>query len=984
MNLKRSKTEHNVLDMLALLVVCFINVATIFASQNASQFIQAQAKPNYSINLGDKEWKFNKIIPKRQGDLTKDKVIFITEDVDKSKVLNVKLDSATVLESLAIGFSNTDLSVVYYTVFGSLDMQTWTVLADKSDLINAGQQVKLIKKGDVAETANTVGFVEKVVSSKLEIPLISSKSRYIKVVLKRVLSTKSEAVIPMDIHMSVFGAQKDEFSETDYQSLTFNDSKWESVGIPHCYNDMDTYQNSNDVNIWRGNTWYRKHINIDQNLKGKKVFLEFKGVNTGVAVYVNGHFKSGATAVPQPGEVTHVGGFIPFLLDIADDLKYGEENIVSVKVSNTDGSFFKWPGFGVYDGFAMNWGGIVCPVYLHVTDKVYVPENIYSPSHRWGTYISTIATNEKQATLRIQTNVVNETDKPQKVTLINEIHTPNGKVVLALKSEKELVAGGAVLFEQNGQVSNPILWYPNNSAYGKPYMYHVKTTVLVGNKVIYTKETKTGLRTYTWDGDYCYVNGKKHLMVGFGHRNCYPALGSAVPEELQWKDIKLIADAGGNTLRIGHVPATEATLNACDEYGVMVMQNSGDNEWALKNEPALTYKAEYDRDVIIYNRNHPSIAVWESNNGIAKDGVKYLPSYTQHIANQWDSLQNRIVATRDKVQEDFPKDKRLMVGYSNLYKKVEGSPSINVEVYGAFWDGRRSINISRDDYANEKEFVNWFVDDYVKNLKDRACGWLDWMLAETQGEGYTIYLNGKSKQKSLGSSAMDGNRIPKLKYQVFKNALWVDYKTKPGVGLQSTWNLSGIQTVDAWSNCPKVELFLNGKSHGVRVPDSLTKHCSWENIEWQSGTLRAVGLSTSNKEVCSDTRKTAGQPHHIELTVEPSLTKPDGTVCKLMANGTDAAIITAKIVDKDGNWCPDANNNIKFEVKGEGNYRGSYNFYLTDNKPLGYHAPGDNELQAEGGLMRVAIRSTFYPGKVEVTAVAEGLKGGIITFETNK
>jgi beta-galactosidase len=323
-----------------------------------------------------------------------------------------------------------------------------------------------------------------------------------------------------------------------------------------------------------------------------------------------------------------------------------------------------------------------------------------------------------------------------------------------------------------------------------------------------------------------------------------------------------------------------------------------------------------------------------------------------------------------------------MVGYTNAYRKVAGSPSVNFEVYGAFWGGRKSFNIARDDYANEKQFVNWFIDDYNSDIKNKACGWIDWMLAETQGEGYTIYLNGKAHQKSLGSSAMDGNRFPKLKYSIYKNALWIDYSTKPGVVLQSSWNLSGVQIVDAWSNCPQVTLFLNGKNLGVRAPDSLTKRCTWKGIKWEKGTLKVVGMDKEGKEVCSDQRITSATPYQIMLSVEPELTRPDGSEFKLSANGSDAAIVTAKIADKDGNWCPDAANDIVFEVSGEGNYRGSYDFYLDESKPLDYNSPGNKQLQAEGGLMRVAIRSTFKPGNVVVNAVSKGLLSGTTSFTT--
>jgi beta-galactosidase len=142
-----------------------------------------------------------------------------------------------------------------------------------------------------------------------------------------------------------------------------------------------------------------------------------------------------------------------------------------------------------------------------------------------------------------------------------------------------------------------------------------------------------------------------------------------------------------------------------------------------------------------------------------------------------------------------------------------------------------------------------------------------------------------------------------------------------------------------------------------------------------------VGLDQSGREVCSNVRTTAGPAHHIVLTVEPPLTKPNGETFKVTANGSDTTIVTAQIVDADGVWCPTADNNIRFSVSGPGNYRGSYNFYLTPGKPLGYHAPGDPELQAEGGLMRVAIRSMFEPGEVQVQAESDGLASGTASFK---
>ncbi|MGO8721019.1 MAG: glycoside hydrolase family 2 protein [Acidobacteriaceae bacterium] len=753
----------------------------------------------------------------------------------------------------------------------------------------------------------------------------------------------------------------------------FNDATWEKIGVPHCFNDLDTYQNVSQNKAFRGTVWYRKHFTIDAKDKGKNIFLEFQSVDVGAAIYVNGRFKPGNTSVRQPQDVTHVGCFIPFALDITEDIRYGEENVLAVRVSNAENSFFTWPDFGAFLGLGMGFGGIVSPVYVHITHAVHIPLNVYSPLGKWGTYMSTLSATDDQATIRTQVNVENNTDSSQPVTVSNTVFDADGKTVLALHASHTIAPRSISLFDQTGEITNPHLWYPNNSKFGRPYLYRIVSTVELDNREVDAVESSLGIRTFAWDDDYGYINGKRHLLNGFGQRNTYPALGAAVPAALQWNDIKLIADCGGRALRVGHLPATVETVAACDAYGVLVIQDSGDDEWALHGEPALTYKKEYDRDTIIQFRNNPSLAVWESNNGIAsvkKAPDFYSPRCTQELVDRWDPVGGRIVESRD-TSDYWPKDKKIMIGYTANYKKVAGSPSINLECY---YRGN-----ARFDYSHEKESVAFFTKQYLSNIQNSACGWIFWMLAETMESPFMPYLNGMTSQKSLGSCAMDGNRFPKLPYRVFQNAIWASFPARPGVALQSSWNLSGIQDVDAWSNCPLVELFINSVSKGIRTPDAEMR-CTWLALPWESGTLKAVGLDHSGKPVCSDERRTSGAARRIILTVEPPPRRPDGGQFRLRANGSDVALVTAKIVDQDGLWCPTADNNLRFSVSGPGNYRGSYNFYVVPGKPITYHSPGDTELQAEGGLMRVAIRSTFEAGTVHVTATANGLETGHAAF----
>ena len=278
-------------------------------------------------------------------------------------------------------------------------------------------------------------------------------------------------------------------------AVDFDDRAWDRVGVPHCYNDLDTYQNSNFSASFQGNAWYRNRFKLDASAEGKKIFLEFPAVVIGAAVYVNGRFKPGNTAVPQPGQVTHVGGFLPFVLDVTDDLRPGAENVIAVRIGNISEkpgynhdktpppfvgtSFYQPPGFGTKIDFGMGCGGMLAPVALYATNRVHVPSNAYSPLQRWGTYVGTVSASDETAKIRIQTNVVNEGTGPAEVTLATRILDTSGGVVATLpRVPRTLKPGETGLFDQTADLARPQLWWPNNSPYGKPYLYRVVSDVL--------------------------------------------------------------------------------------------------------------------------------------------------------------------------------------------------------------------------------------------------------------------------------------------------------------------------------------------------------------------------------------------------------------------------------------------------------------------------------------------------------------------------
>lgn len=943
-----------------------------------------------SINIGNTPWRFTKIVKGaenllRYGTVTVDGTVSFKindnnrdtrETIGNDATIAADLFGTHDIERLVLTFAGDSIrgGAVTYTLYDENHNVT-----GKGDF-NLSDYFTEVKENDISETGNTVGFVQRTVGSEFTLPL-ATPFRYAELSVDALTDISGKTtwgeLMELELIPPVSATPAEELSAPGY-----DDSQWEQVGIPHCFNEFDTFLNATTgERCWRGEVWYRKNLDIPKSYKGKRVTLQFYGVNIGMAVYVNGKPVKGNSAVEQPEPVTHVGSSIPFEVDITPYLEYGKENTVAVRVSNSRDTFFAYPNFAENEGFGQAMGGIVGKVMMNVTEPVYIPSNCYSPHNQWGTYFGTLSADKDRAVVRMLTRVVNAKSAPVSAELTVEVLDAEGKSVLKRTDRGLIMPESATTVDHTDTIVNPNLWYPVGTS-GKPYLYDVVYTVKVNGKTTDTHRERMGIRTITWDKDHCYVNGEKCILRGFGNRNLYPGLGAALPESFQWQDIARIAACGGNTLRVGHQAPLPDTFRACDEYGVMLIVNSGDNEWTLKDQPAITYKREYDRDLIIAYRNHPGVAVWESNNGLPWDGERYWPVYTKEEVDKWDFIAPRLVLNRDGFPEHWDPADPIVIGYTNRYEKHPDYPSLNAEVYGTNWSGNPSWCIARFDYDNEKPFSQYYVQNYLDDVNNKACGWIDWMLAETYGEGYTIYLNGMRDQKSLGSCAMDANRFPKLKYRIYRNALWVPYEERPGVALQSHWNYSGVQNVDAWSNCPAVELLLNGESKGRETPDPATRRCTWEGIEWEPGVLEAVGLDADGNEVCRESVRSAGEPYaiRVERYIAPSL--PDGSDFPLTANGSDAFVITATVVDRDGNWCPGADNMLRFEVEGEAAYKGSYNFYVSPEKDLGYHSPGDTELQAEGGLMRIAARTTFTPGDINITVSSPGLQSGKCTVRS--
>ena len=806
----------------------------------------------------------------------------------------------------------------------------------------------------------------------------------------------------------------------------YSSPNWTQVGIP------------TDANIWRSfinqasgggqgslcgqNNWYRLHFKVDPKYATSKIMVEFEGAHTAAQVYINGTLLPGISAVAADAQASHVVGFIPFIVDLTPHIiaDGATDNVLAVVVSRGN-SWYEDPTFSEVFRFGQAMGGLFRPVKMFITNKVHIPVNVYSNQKTWGTYVGTVSETANSAVIQVETNVLNENTTSQQVTLTTQIVDANGNVVATASPVIQTVGAmtpgnfpstATPMFNQQITVTNPTFWYPNNSIYGKPYMYTVNHIVSVNGVVVDVAQSPLGIRTITWDTNFPYFNGHQMYLWGASGRYDYPGLGSSVPEEQQWRDLAQFAAGGGQIWRPGHSSSSEEFVAAADAYGIMIAQPSGDGEGSF-NTPtadAVTLKEELHRDMIIRDRSHPSILAWESNNGTMNETVG---GALLAIDKTWDPISTRVAADRTP----DPVNGTILgctlegceVGVKNEFP--------NNPAWGAEYWGTGTARGLAWDY--ELAFSAPFIDNWRKGRVANAFGMAQWYFADTPGEtgqnveaGTSTTAPGNSNMvRSLGASSVDQNRFPKLLYYVYE-AAWTPFSIKPVVSLAHHWNRSGSIQVNAFSNCPSVRLMLNGNVYpgttnqvpnpwNINSSTNLNQNTTvmpfqvYWNVTWASGTVTAQCLDGSGTVVATDSRTTAGAENKIVLTVVPELTKPGGPTFQVTANGSDAAFVTATIEDANGNWVPTAADNITFSVTGPATYQGGTEQYVSTNTNaysnanstvIGgvpdafYHAPGDPELQVEGGLTRIALRSQFTTGNVTVTATAPGLASGSTTF----
>lgn len=403
-----------------------------------------------------------------------------------------------------------------------------------------------------------------------------------------------------------FGGKDEDAYLEDY-----DDSRWDEVSLPHTWNAADGADGGN--NYERSAFWYRRLLEVDAPLTGKRVYLEFLGANQQTDVYANGlHVKLSGNEL-----YTHSGGYTAFRYDLTDYLREGQ-NVLAVQVSNA----YTEKTAPISGDFNM-YGGLYRRVYLVTVDDVHVDLSNYGSSGLFLTTPNVRGLDKPQGfgTLNIKADIVNEGTLERQITVTAHIEGDNAPEDIT--REFTVPAGGLAAFNENAFVQDPHLWNGVDYSGNKDntdtgYRYTVTLTVSEGGNVVDAVSDKVGFRYfYVSNTSGFFLNGEPYPLRGVNRHQYKEGKGSALTEADHEEDMALILELGANTVRLSHYPHTDYFYDLCDENGIIVWTEIPlVNDLGSSQSFIDTTKSQLT-ELIRQQYNRPSVCFWGLENELS-------------------------------------------------------------------------------------------------------------------------------------------------------------------------------------------------------------------------------------------------------------------------------------------------------------------------------------------------------------------------------
>ena len=640
-----------------------------------------------------------------------------------------------------------------------------------------------------------------------------------------------------------------------------DDSSWETVNIPHTWNDKDA--DDETPGFYRGPVWYRKQLFIDKSQEGRRAVIYFEGANQEVRFYLNGQFV---------GE--HKGGYTRFCFDITPHLRYGQENLFAIYVNNVYN-----PNIPPLSADFTFFGGIYRDVYLQFMNPVHIATNDYASS---GVYIRTPEVSNSAASVEITTLLTNDMPQATEIRVENIICDADGKEVKKTQAEVKLAAGETKTdISKKIKIDSPRLWDIDD-----PYRYMVYTRIFDKRKGTLLDEVVNplGLRWFKFDSEKgFFLNGKGRKLIGTARHQDYFQKGNALRDELHVQDVLLLKEMGGNYLRVSHYPQDPVIMEMCDKLGIVTSVEIPVVNAVTETEEFLHNSVEMAKEMVRQDFNRPSVMIWGYMNEIFlrrpyTEG-KQLEDYyrfTEKVARaleatirEEDPSRYTMMAYHNMPQyyEDAHLTEIPMIQGWNLYQgwyepdinefqrlldrahKAYKGKVLMVTEYGPGVDPRvHSYQPERFDFSQEYGLV--YHKHYLNEMMKRPfiAGSSLWNLNDFYSESRVDAVPHVNNKGVVGL-----NREKKDVYWFYKTALSRrpilvignrEWKSRGGV--VNTAQKECIQSVPVFSNAEEVELFVNNKSLGKK---KIEDNYALFDVPFVGGEnlLEAVAVTGDNK-----------------------------------------------------------------------------------------------------------------------------------------
>lgn len=762
---------------------------------------------------------------------------------------------------------------------------------------------------------------------------------------------------------------------------TMDDSNWQQVTIPHDWAIAGPFIVDGDGNTgklpWKGEGWYRKKMAIPTNYEGKRLYLLFDGIMAFPSIYVNGQLA---------GKWDY--GYNSFYLDITNLVNFSTDNTLSIHVDTRKHDSRWYPGAGIYRKIQLI---AVNPIHVAV----------------WGTYITTPVIKPNYADVRIAATIDNYSKNTDGIKIKHTILNENNNLVAEKEIDGTIAINKNKSIETTLTVPNPRLWDTEN-----PQLYKLVTTISKNNKLLDTYTSTFGIRDirFTADNGF-YLNDKRVQLKGINLHHDHGPLGAAFNERAMERQLEIMKSMGANAIRTSHNAAAPELLDLCDKMGILVFNevfDKYDAKAAIVDSTNFENFAQRNiKNFVVRDRNHPSIFLWSVGNEISDvqwnldNGFHRLQTMLNYVKKYDNTRPTTLVCDSYKSAElrhfDYYDIHSWNYGrrYS-LARQLEPNKSVIISESASTLSTRgfyefplpkekidftKSLQVSSYD-LNAPDWAELADDDFMwQQDEPYVAGEFVWTGFDYLGEP-TPYDNKWAKEHGMTDNEasrssyfgiVDLCGIPKDRYYLYKS-YWKPEETT--IHILPHWNwkdrIGEITPVFVYTNGDCAELFLNGKSLGKKCknPKSVKSierfRLIWNDVVYEPGELKAVAYK-EGKIIGEQLMKTAGEPYKLKLT-------PDRKIIK--ADGNDLSYMLIEAVDKNGNICPLATNNIVFKINGAAKIAG-----VGNGNAQSFTSFKSNSVQLFYGKAMLIVSSEFTKGNVTVEATSKGLKSEKVVLE---